>query len=302
MKSTSIHSLNADKGLSFFQKPFYFLLNWVNNLAPYLWVDPRVDIRPWIAEDWKKELANTYQTSSAGRRLSDLFWRTLPWQKIKEELGEIHVFDTGCGQGNYSVRLQEASGGRLASYTGVDAKRRENWNKLENEHPNFRFIESSSSSLSSLVPPQVNLFVTQSAIEHFDEDLHFFEQTRDFARATREPVIQIHNFPARAVLPLYLFHGVRQYTPRTVSKITRLFPDNTRFYLFGLGGETSKKVQWKHFTWPLLIRRKRATWSDDVGKYDKEVADAIESDMLHPSKDPLFWVLIIHSNPQEKIW
>jgi hypothetical protein len=302
MKSTSIHNLNADKGLNLFEKFAYLFLNWVNNLFPYFNVDKRIEIRPYNDLNWKDELKNTYETSSVGRRLSDLFWRTLPWDKIREELGEIHVFDTGCGQGNYGTRLLDASGGRLASYTGIDAKKRPNWDELEKKHSNFHFIESSSSDISKLIPPGTNLFITQSAIEHFDEDLKFFEQLNDYIEKANRPIIQIHNFPAAATLPLYLFHGLRQYTPRTISKITRIFDGKSKFYLYGLGGNKGKRLQWKHFTWPLLILRGKATWSEDIPKYNSEVIRAIEEDIKYPSKSPIFWVLIIQSKLKRRLY
>lgn len=302
MKSTSIHNLNADKGLNIFEKFAYLFLNWVNNLLPYSNVDKRIEIRHYNDLKWKDELKNTYETSSVGRRLSDLFWRTLPWDKIQEELGEIHVFDTGCGQGNYSTRLLDASGGRLATYTGIDAKRRPNWDELEKKHPNFHFIESSSSDISALIPPGTNLFITQSAIEHFDEDLRFFEQINEYIKKANKPVIQIHNFPARATLPLYLFHGLRQYTPRNISKITRIFTGSLKFYLFGLGGKAGKWLQFKYFTWPLLILRGQATWSEDIPKYNAEVIEAIEKDTKYPSRSPIFWVLVIQSNLKSELY
>lgn len=302
MKNTSIHNLNADKGLNLTEKLLYLIFNLINNLFPYWNVDRRIEIRSFNDEKWKKELGNTYETSSVGRRLSDLFWRTLPWNKIKEELGDIHVFDTGCGQGNYSVRLQRASGGRITSYTGIDAKRRENWLKLKKENPEFKFIESTSSDILALIPQNTNLFITQSAIEHFDEDLLFFKQIFDFINKNKKPIIQIHNFPAAATLPLYLFHGVRQYTPRTISKITRLYRGRTKIYLYGLGGRAGKRIQFKYFTWPLLILRKKARWSDDIPRYNQDVIKSIEKDIRNPSNSPIFWELIIHSNYNKEIW
>lgn len=301
MKSTSIHSLNADRGLNFFKKIAYLLLNWVNNLAPYFNVDKRIIIRPFNNSKIIEEFDNTYKESSIGRRLSDIFWRTLPWDQIVEELGEIHVFDTGCGHGNYGARLMDASNDRVTSYTGVDAKARPNWAELKNKYPSFNFIESTSSDILELIPKETNLFVTQSAIEHFDEDIKFFEQINTFINSSERPIIQIHNFPARAILPLYLFHGLRQYTPRTISKITRIF-NNSSIYLYGLGGRVSKLIQWKYFTWPLLILREKATWSNDLSRYDQEVRRAIELDSKNPSKLPLFWVMIIHSKLNKKIW
>lgn len=301
MKSTSIHSLNADKGLGFFAKIAYLFLNWINNLFPYWSIDKRMSIRPYNDKNIIKEFGNTYKESSVGRRLSDIFWRTLPWEEMKKELGEIHIFDTGCGHGNYGVRMLDASHGLVDSYTGIDAKARPNWNELKQKYPNFNFIESTSSDISTLIPPQTNLFVTQSAIEHFDEDINFFDQIKDFVDKTNKPVIQIHNFPSRAILPLYLFHGLRQYTPRTISKITRIF-SNSKIYLYGLGGKASKWIQWKYFTWPLLILRKKATWSENIEKYDQEVREAIEHDFKKPTKLPLFWVMIVHSNSKNEIW
>ncbi|HEY4528220.1 MAG TPA: hypothetical protein VJJ48_00130 [Candidatus Paceibacterota bacterium] len=297
MKRTSIHSINADNGLNIVEKPLYFILNFFNNLYPYANLDPRIEIRNFNDSNWRSALRDTYKSSSVGRRLSDIYWKTLPWEKIKEELGEIHVFDTGCGEGNYGTRLSE----EISSYTGVDAKKHENWQKLEAEHPNFKFIKSPSSKISELIPPETNLFITQSAIEHFDEDLLFFEEIKKFIDKTNKPVIQIHNFPARAVLLLYLFHGIRQYTPKTISKITKFF-DNSHFYLYGLGGNAGKKVQWKYFTLPLLILGGKAKWQDDVERYNQEVIEAIEKDMRNPTPHPIFWVLIIHSNPINQIW
>jgi hypothetical protein len=301
MRSSSIHNLNADTGLSFIEKLLYLFLNWMNNLFPYTNLDPRLSIRSYGDEEWRKHLSATYESSSVGRRLSDIFWRTLPWDKIQEELGEIHIFDTGCGHGNYSERLQNASGGRIASYTGVDAKRRPSWDELEEKYSNFNFLESRSSDITPLIPEKANLFVTQSAIEHFDGDLRFFEQIRGHVEKSGKPTIQIHNCPGKAILPLYLFHGIRQYTPRTISKITRLFKDS-HIYLYGLGGRYGKKVQWKYFTLPQLILRRQAAWKKDIHKYDADVQKAIEADIRNPSDSPIFWVLIIHSYHKKKIW
>ncbi|MBI2086871.1 MAG: hypothetical protein HYT69_01745 [Candidatus Zambryskibacteria bacterium] len=289
-KSTSIHALNADKGLSKFQKLLYLLLNWVNNLFPYYHVDRRIRFERLKLPNWQKEWEKTYPDSSAARKLSDLFWRTLPWQKIRDELGEIHVFDTGCGQGNYSLRLWSG----IKSYTGLDTKKHPNWDVLKKEHPNFRFIESSSNNILPLIPPETNLFITQSAIEHFDEDLLFFEQICEYIKKRNKPVMQVHLFPAAATLPLYLFHGLRQYTPRTISKVTRLF-GNAELSLYGLGGSASKKLQFKYFTWPVLITRRYPGPTFDVNIYEPALRKAIEYDILHPSRSPLFWALIIKS-------
>lgn len=296
MNSTSIHSLNADKGLSKPMKLVYLFLNWVNNLFPYSKIDKRIVFKDAGKMPWIKFWDSTYPSSSAARKTSDLFWKSLPWAEIREELGgEIHVFDTGCGHGNYGERIDDGSGRLLDTYTGVDAKRRPNWSELESKHSNFTFIESNSNDISNLIPPKTNLFVTQSAIEHFDEDLMYFKQLQGFIEKAGHPVIQIHLFPGAATLPLYLLHGLRQYTPRTISKITKLFGEGFEFSLYGLGGRASAKLHFKYFTWPVLITRRFEKPTFNTEEYEPLLRQAIEKDYGSLPRSPLFWALIIKS-------
>ncbi len=301
MKSSSIHALNADRGLSQVQKIIYLFLNWANNLFPYAKLDTRIHFKKFSPErsHLEREWQNTYATSSASRKFSDLYWKTLPWEEIRQKLGgEIHIFDTGCGHGNYAVRIEEGSGGRITSYTGIDAKRRPNWDELEKKFSNFHFIESRSSDILPLVPPGTNLFITQSAIEHFDEDIIFFERIREYAKSAKIPIMQIHLFPAAATLPLYLFHGLRQYTPRTISKITKLFP-KAELSLTGLGALFSKSLHFRYFTWPVLILRRYAKPTFDAIEYEPKLRRAVEHDIKHPSRSPLFWALTIFVLPHD---
>ncbi|MEK7135493.1 MAG: hypothetical protein AAB780_02195 [Patescibacteria group bacterium] len=298
MKSTSIHSLNADKGLNLLEKPVYLFLNWVNNLFSYIGVDRRIKFKNFGDLPWRDSWGKTFPSSSPARKTSDLFWKSLPWDEIRNELGgEIHIFDTGCGHGNYSERIDDGGGHLLASYTGVDAKRRPNWEELERKHSNFKFIESNSNDISKLISSQTNLFVTQSAIEHFDDDLSFFKQAKEFTDKANHPVMQIHLFPARATLPLYLFHGLRQYTPRTISKITKLFGDNFQFELYGLGGRRCFWLHFKYFTWPVLITRRFVKPTFDVSEYEPKLRQAVEIDTQTNPRSPLFWALIIEYHP-----
>jgi hypothetical protein len=295
MKTTSIHSLNADKGLGPMQKIAYLFLNFLNVQLPYTNVDPRIHFKAFPKEAWKQYWVHTYKESSAARKLSDLFWWTYPWEEVKKKLGNIHIFDTGCGSGNYGVRIAEASGGLVNSYIGIDAKEKPMWEEIRKNHPHFHLIRSTSNSITSHIPPETNLFITQTAIEHFDEDLLFFEQIKTFIDTSKKPVIQIHVFPAAATMPLYLFHGIRQYNPRTISKITRMFPD-AHITLMGLGGTESKKIHFKYFTWPVLFMRRKAASSKNPEKYDAKLYKAIEKDTERISRHPMFWVLIIESN------
>jgi hypothetical protein len=302
MKSTSIHNLNADRGLNFFNKLLYLFFNFINNLFPNLGVSPEMEISNFVVSDLDKFWPKLSPKSSVGRKLSDLFWMTLPWAEIKNELGEIRIFDTGCGSGNYGLRIEEASGVKLASYTGIDAKVKPNWQELMASHSNFKLIQNQSDNISSLIPTGTNFFMTQSAIEHFDSDLAYFNQTKEYIKNYQKPVIQVHIFPASACLKLYLFHGIRQYTPRTISKIAKLFSDFSEIKLFELGGREGQKLHWQFVTKPYLILRKDDWRETKTKEYEKKSLEAIKQDMQNNNHQPIFYALVIHSYPNKKIY
>ncbi|MGH0032250.1 MAG: hypothetical protein ACQGVC_20860 [Myxococcota bacterium] len=301
MHSTSFHQLNADRGLSAPGKAAYFALNWLRNQWRPAAADPSLVQCSFRCElddaDWARLGTGTTPT----RRLSDLFWLKLPWSDIERELGTIQVFDTGCGDGRYATKLDDYSGGRIAGYTGIDARRRADWNELGSRDARFSFLEVASTDIAPLIPPQANLLITQSAIEHFDEDLGFFETLRDHAAKAAGPVLQAHLLPSRACLWLYLFHGVRQYTPRGLSPITRLFTDFSDCRLFALGGRHCNALHWSTLTRPSLGRGGddlEALMNDD---YERALRAAVEAD-LRDASEPSFYALVIHSKPNTPLF
>lgn len=300
-KSTSIHTLNADKGLNLLEKPLYLFLNWLNNLLPYTKVDKRI-IFKGLNQNWRIFLGKTHKESSIARKLSDLFWWTLPWDKIKNELGEINVFDTGCGTGGYGVRLIEASNNLIDSYMGVDAKEKPTWSEFQSKYKNFKLIKSTSNDVSSLIPKETTFIMTQSAIEHFDNDLLYFEQIKKFVDSSNKPILQIHVFPASSTLPLYLFHGLRQYNPRNISKITKMFDDHSKITLIPLGGREGKLLHFKYFTWPVLILRKFTKPTFNISEYESEMTKALDNDCERMNKSPIFWALVIETGTKEGIF
>lgn len=299
--STSIHNLNADRGLSSLQKIFYLLFNWINNLLPYTNINDSLLIRDFICKDFKDYWDRLHIKSSPSRKLSDLFWLKLPWVKIKEELGEINVLDTGCGSGNYGYRLKEYSNDNIIRYIGIDIYRNDNWTNLEAKYSNFQFYRINYKDISSYIPEGTNFFISQSAIEHFDEDLFYFKQIKNYILSYKKNVIQVHLFPSGSCLQLYRFHGIRQYTPRTVKKIAELFKGFSYTILFKLGGRECNRLHHKFITMP---RYKGSVDLRDIRmqEYDKRLYFAIERDMKRPQRFPTFYALIIHSNWNRKIF
>ena len=74
-----------------------------------------------------------------------------------------------------------------------------------NQNPFITLIENSSSNISEFIDNETNLFITQSAIEHFNYDLEYFEQIKTFIDKKQKNIIQIHLFPSPVSLWLYLF-------------------------------------------------------------------------------------------------
>lgn len=302
MYSSSIHKLNADKDLGKPQKFLWSLLNWVNNnLLPGYIADASLvihDFMPNISdEDWKQLSIKT----SPSRKLCDLFWLKFPWELIKSEIGEIRVFDTGCGSGNYGIKLQSYSGNNITSYTGVDICKSENWDALTNRYKDFKFHQVDSKSILGYIPEETNFFMTQSALEHFEEDLVYFEQIREFLSRKSRNAIQVHLLPSSACRKLYRFHGVRQYTPRTISKITRIFQDFSYSVLFRLGGKECNALHWEFITKPLITQRNDLR-NTKTSEYDQRLIKAIKANIKNPSKPASFYALVIHANWREKIF
>jgi hypothetical protein len=295
MNSTSFHGINADKPLPAYKKALYLFLNYWNNSFAYRRLDPRLNIKDFDAKDFKKTWYKIPETSSPSRRLSDMFWMSLPWADIQENLGSIRILDTGCGSGKYGDNLTEWSGNRIHNYLGLDIEANKKWPALMKKHDFFKFKELRASEIFNHIPKDTNFFMTQSAIEHFDHDLTYFKHVNDYIQARKKPTVQVHIFPSQACLLLYLLHGVRQYTPRTISKITNLFDESSEATLFRLGGKHANKLHYDFVTKPLFFLRQGDLRNQKPKAYAKALQKAIRNDLKRPQKSPAFYALVIQS-------
>ena len=303
--STSFHRINADHKLSTWSKLSYLALNWLGNQFPYTAVDPALTIKDFRCDISDAQWRSLNQTSSPSRKLSDLFWKTLPWSKIKKELGSIHFVDCGCGNGSYGPQLLDWCHAENAQYLGIDSTLSNQWVHLTDTDRRLQFLKTDAHALEKNIPATANLFISQSAIEHFDDDLMFFSTLKHFIIEKKRPVIQIHLFPSSACLPLYLLHGVRQYTPRTISKITELFGGKEIFsnaVLYRLGGKACNRLHYDFITWPLLIKKAGDLRQSKPDEYDRRLRKAILDDMLRPQLSPSFWALVVHSYPTMQLF
>ena len=299
-KSSSIHSLNADRGLSKLDRLMWMLYNFINNRMPQHNVDKRILTRDFTVIDIEKNWSQIDALSSPARRLSDYFWLQLPWQIISAELGGgVRAIEIGCGSGRYGGLLRDYLGDNLLQYTGVDIKSNEEWSSY-GQDPRFKFIIGNSAAFDDAIQ-DANFIMTQSALEHFDEDLTFFHQIAEYVAVSKRPVIQVHLMPSAACQTTFLWHGVRHYTPRTLSKITRIFGDETKKVLFGLGSKCCNRVHRKYITIPLLSGKGDMRKSK-TNEYERKLRDAISKDQQNPNLNhSSFYALMLQSNINEDI-
>lgn len=299
-KSSSFHTLNTDKRVYRRFRRLYYFLNKVNNNFPFFPVSYNLDMRIFkcdYASSWNRFSAK----DSPSRKLSNLFWLNLPWEEIQSELGEIHIFDTGCGNGKYGIQIQDWSHNRITKYVGVDTKIREDWQTIKETHPYIHLLKGDASSVGIQIPRETNFFITQSSLEHIEQDVHYFRQVHEFIKAQRKSVLQVHLVPSAACLNLYGLHGVRQYTPRTIKRLFDIFKDDSYSVLYEMGGAVCNSLHLDFITTPIQrgIGDLRDTQTE---QYDSLLLEAIAKDMRSSQGEPSFYALVIHSFWKEKLF
>jgi SAM-dependent methyltransferase len=299
MNSSSIHQLNADQPLNIWSRRLWYKANKLNNAFFPNLRSRALHIKRFVPDLSTQFLSQVDPKSSPSRSLSDLFWMQLPWSDIHAKLGPLHVMDVGCGSGRYGEELQKHSGGRIESYLGLDEFVHSDWPARMQANSFIKLQQADSADFASKIPKNTNLFVSQSAIEHFPQDLTFFRQVRDFLNSVNRPSLQFHLFPTAACLPLYKFHGIRQYTPRTVSLISGLF-ENFDNVLFELGNSLCNQVHWRFITKPVIEDGKADLREAEPEAYRKELLAALAS--TSDDSSPSFYALVIESRHEPHVF
>lgn len=297
--NSSFHTLNGDKKLSKIERVLWLVLNFFNN--KFFPNKSNLSIRQFSPKIHDKDWKLVDLKSSPTRVLSDFFWIKLNWTAIDEELSGINILDTGCGNGEYFLKLDQYSNNCIKSYCGLDIEKKDKWESLKKENNNIDFNIINSNDLVEHIPKDTNLFISQSAIEHFDDDLIYFRNIKSHIDKYKNNTIQIHLFPSAACIKKYLWHGIRQYTPRTISKITDIFDDDKTYsVLYKLGGENCNKLHLDYITKPIYL--KKIDYRDT--KYEEYVhglKNAIKYDLVE-NGNPSFYALVIHSHYNTKVF
>ena len=295
-KSSSFHKFNSDRNnLNFFQKIYWLVLNFINNFLP------NANYKPFKIVGFKNFKFQNYKDKNLNvtpsRFLSNMFWENFNWTLLKEALKDINILDTGCGSGQFALELFSYYE-NINSYTGIDFQKFAKWKNISENNNSINFIQNSSTNLKNSIPINTNLFISQSAIEHFEDDLLYFRQIKQFITKTNSEVFQIHLFPSEACLWTYLCHGVRQYSPRSISKIVEIFLDNSYAVLYPLGGKNLNNFHFREITIPLMITKKYKNYTFmNQDKYKVSMIESLKKDLKIKSKTKAtFYALLIHSN------
>jgi len=128
-----------------------------------------------------------------------------------------------------------------------------------------------------------------------------FRGIRDRIINKQQSIIQIHLIPSESCLELYRLHGVRQYSPRTLSKVGNLFLPFSHLYLFKLGGKNCYRVHHQYITQP-LVERGIDLRDVQTKEYQQDLQKAVVEDMKNSNPKPIFYAFIIHSFPKQPIF
>ena len=278
--------INGDVPLSIPQRLTYIVVNALRNQFPYSQLDEALRVADFVPDTGL--LKDISGTPSPSRALSDLLWRQLQWQSIEHRLGSIHMFDIGCGSGAFGERLQNWSGERIATYTGLDVRPNSTWETLASTHAGFRFCVGDAQNVHDFLTPNTNLIVSQSALEHVPDDFRLFRSLNRFLSTTTRRILQIHLLPSQGCLRLYRFHGFRQYTARRLSSLIRLVRADVRTLLVRLGGAECNSL---HARW-ITAGDRRSTKPDE---YRRELARAIAEDAGRANRSPAFYALMMET-------
>ncbi len=207
--------ISGDGQLSVAQRLSYLACNLARNLRPG---NARLRRQSFHAA----RMQRTPATASPSRALTEAFiYNRLP--KMLPP-GKVRVLEIGCGSGSLTRILAEL--GYSGQYVGVDIDDR--FNRIVQPEFEKTFVHT---DVNRFKPEgKFDLVISVSALEHIPDDHQIIKRLAGFVGIGG---LQLHFVPSGWGLPVYLWHGYRQYT--VASLVERFDPHKTIFFAMGGG-------------------------------------------------------------------
>lgn len=193
----------------------------------------------------------------------------------------VSILDIGCGTAY--VRSILAHSGYLGTYTGVDVMLEPKFDI--NAHPEFKtqFLNQDITTFDT--QERFDMVISNTSLEHIADDTQAVIVAHHL---TREDGIEVHLMPSLWSLPLYLWHGYRQYTPARVRSLFK----GTQYRVYRMGGLGSFFLHFFCITIPERFLGISTLRTKTI--YTKLKAVANKADRFLPLCSPLYAVVVFH--------
>ena len=245
-----------------------------------------------IRDDLFYDLLDQYvrkPAPSPPRLATDIFlYHYLSIHKSKFVGKEIVEF--GCGDGAYSKLFHKLI--QDTSYYGLDINPRKKWGDLESEKTRFDYFDADDLMTYAAVDKDKSIICfTHSALEHFPNDLKFIKNIHDMCLVD----FGLNIVPSRLSSLLYLNHGYRTYSKRTLNKLANEINADS-FEIFKIGGWAIFFVMAIYITIPRMLRL-----GDLRERYSKGYMSALRIAMKYDKllarfSPAIFYCLIVQPN------
>lgn len=227
--------ISGDCRLTIAQRLRYLAFNFYRNLKPGQSPVPQ-------SKFCAKRLRRTPSTASPGRALTEAFLHSqLPKLLAPRKL---RVLEIGCGSGSLTKLLGEF--GYSGHYVGVDIADR--FDHTPQADFQRTFIEIDAHQFEP--DEKFDLVISVSALEHIPDDGKLIDKLAGFVAPNG---LQVHFVPSGWGLPVYLWHGFRQYTAASIGQRF----DSRRTTLFAMGGAVSFALHFLFITTGEILLRLR---------------------------------------------
>jgi len=255
------------------EKIKYLLQNFVIGILGYF---PPVRIPFW----YPKKI-DFIATLTPSRALLNAFLR----EELPKYLPDraIKVLDIGCGSGYIRSILTEIDA--YGEYVGCDISDHPDFAQLSS--PNFKSEFVHSDVLMLDLNKKFDIIVSLTSLEHIQND---HKAIKICTKHLFEKGYQIYALPSFWALFLYIFHGWRQYTPKSLKKLFK----KADITIYRLGGVFSFVFHFFCITLPELILKTKRLRS--TAFYRKLLHISIFLDKYIPLCSTIYIVLCKHKS------